>query len=466
MPDALPFHCWFECTTPGCGGRYPLNEIIYRCPRCTSDDKRRGLLQVRHDFDALRARPAHEWKQLFDSRYLRTGWPYGSGVWGKKEWVCPEVRDENVVSAFEGGTNLFWANRFGRELGLTDLWVKLCGNSHSGSFKDLGMTVLVSMVNQMISEGKPIRAVACASTGDTSAALAMYCAAAGIPAIVLLPASKVSVPQLIQPLANGALTLALETDFDGCMAVVAQLCQQEPIYLANSMNSLRLEGQKTIAIEIAQQFDWQPIDWLIVPVGNCGNITAIGQGLLMMKELGLIDRLPRLVGAQARNANPLAELYRRGFPDEPFAPHSVSSTWANAIQIGDPVNVYKAIATLRRMPGHRVLDVTEDELANAAAWADRGGLFACPHTGVALAALVKLVEEKAIQPDDRVVVVSTANGLKFPGFKIAYHAEEKDVEALEPPRIPGVKPRLRNTPVRVPATLDAVRAAIHSRLGG
>ena len=166
------------------------------------------------------------------------------------------------------------------------------------------MTVLVSMVKQMIAEGIRVPAVACASTGDTSAALAAYCAAAGIPAIVILPRNKVSTAQLIQPMANGALTLSLDTDFDGCMRVVRELCTKENIYLANSMNSLRIEGQKTISIEIVQQFDWAVPDVVIVPGGNLGNISAIGRGFLLMRELGLITKLPRLVCAQAQRANP------------------------------------------------------------------------------------------------------------------------------------------------------------------
>lgn len=169
------------------------------------------------------------------------------------------ISDNDIVSMFEGNSNLFWAERFGREtLGMTDLWVKQCGNSHTGSFKDLGMTVLVSQVNR-IRKLKPnsISAVGCASTGDTSAALSAYCAAAGIPSIVFLPADKISLAQLVQPIANGALVLSIDTDFDGCMRLIKQVTAETPIYLANSMNSLRLEGQKTAAIEILQQFDWQ-----------------------------------------------------------------------------------------------------------------------------------------------------------------------------------------------------------------
>ena len=256
----MNYDAWFQCSE-GCDETYPLTEIIYRCRNCN------GLLEVRHNMDVLQQRSAADWKKLFEKRYRRTQYPYGSGVWGKKELVCPNIDDENIISMYEGGTNLFWAERFGAQLGLHDLWIKQCGNSHTGSFKDLGMTVLVSMVNQIIAESGDIRAVMCASTGDTSAALAAYASAAGIPAIILLPKAKVTREQLIQPIANGALTLSLETDFDGCMEIVQKLARRKDFYLANSINSLRIEGQKTISIEIVQQFDWEVPDWIIIPGG-------------------------------------------------------------------------------------------------------------------------------------------------------------------------------------------------------
>src|SRR6188508_2868452 len=268
---------WFRCID-GCPGEIPLTTVIYRCPSCGA------LLEVAHDLQALRQRTAAEWQKLFDDRYKRTTWPYGSGVWGKKEWVQPHVEDSNVVSLDEGGSNLFWAERYGRELGLDELWIKQCGNSHTGSFKDLGMTVLVSVVKQMIADGTGVRAVACASTGDTSAALAAYAAAAGIPAIVILPRGRVTPAQLVQPLANGARVLALDTDFDGCMAIVQRLAAEEGVYLANSMNSLRLEGQKTLSFEIVQQFDWEVPDVVVLPGGNLGNVSAIAAGFDMMLE--------------------------------------------------------------------------------------------------------------------------------------------------------------------------------------
>src|SRR5262245_14450349 len=441
---ASHFRAWFSCAA-GCSGELPLNQIIYYCPTCG------GLLDVQHDLAVLKSRAAEEWKLLFDDRYRRTTYPYGSGVWGKKEMVCPAVEDHNVVSMYEGGTNLFWAERLGKQIGLEDLWVKQCGNSHTGSFKDLGMTVLVSMVKQMIAEGTRIPAVACASTGDTSAALAAYCAAADIPAIVILPRNRVSTAQLIQPMANGALTLSLDTDFDGCMRVVRELCTRENIYLANSMNSLRLEGQKTISIEIVQQFDWEVPDVVIVPGGNLGNISAIGRGFLLMRDLGMINRLPRLVCAQAERANPLYRSFLSGF--ESYQPIRAKKTLASAIQIGNPVSVHKAITVLKSFDSI-VEQANEEELADAAALADRTGLFNCPHTGVALAGLFKLLRSGQIKSHERVIVISTAHGLKFTDFKRRYHEG----------KLRGLASRYANCPVELPADYQQARDAIFRTL--
>jgi threonine synthase len=429
----------FRCAA-GCPGDHSIWQPLYHCPRCGD------LLQVVHDLDALRHRSPVAWMRLFDDRYKRTAWPYGSGVWGKKEWICPDIRDENVVSMDEGGTNIFWADRYGREIGLDDLWVKMCGNSHTGSFKDLGMTVLVSVVKQMIADGTEISAVACASTGDTSAALAAYAAAAGIPAIVILPKARVSAAQLVQPLANGALVLSVDTDFDGCMAIVQRLAAEEGVYLANSMNSLRLEGQKTLSIEVVQQFDWEVPDVIVIPGGNLGNVSAIGAGFEMMMQLGLTARRPRIVVAQAAAANPLYRAYRN---DWQFEPMTAQPTLATAIQIGNPVSIRKAVHALKAFNGI-VEQASEAELAEAAARADKTGMFNCPHTAVALAALEKLVERGEIRKSDRVIVISTANGLKFSEFKTAYHTHG----------LAGIRGRYANAPVELPNDFDAVRRAI------
>ncbi len=435
----MSYQASFRCIA-GCPGEHSLEQPIYRCPTCGD------LLEVSHDIDALRDRGPAAWMKLFDERYKRTTWPYGSSVWGKKEWVLPSILDDNIVSMDEGGTNLFWADRFGRTLGLDDLWVKQCGNSHTGSFKDLGMTVLVSMVKQMIERGSPVQAVACASTGDTSASLAAYAAAAGIPAIVILPRGKVTTAQLVQPLANGATVLSLDTDFDGCMAIVQRLAGEGRVYLANSMNSLRLEGQKTVAIEIVQQFDWQAPDVVIIPGGNLGNVSALGAGFELMETLGLTSQRPRIVVAQAQAANPLYLAYQRGWD---FEPVTARPTLASAIQIGNPVSVKKAIRTLQRYDGI-VEQASEQELADAAAEADRTGMFNCPHTGVALAVLKKLVARGEITGGQRVVVISTANGLKFTDFKIGYHDGT----------LAGIESHYANGPVLLPNDYDAVLHAI------
>jgi threonine synthase len=432
----------FRCIS-GCPGQYSLFRPLYRCPVCGD------LLEVAHDVEALGDRSAGAWMRLFDDRYKRTTWPYGSAVWGKKEWVCPDVRDDQVVSMDEGGTNLLWAERYGASLGVPDLWVKQCGNSHTGSFKDLGMTVLVSVVRQMMADGQPVRAIACASTGDTSASLAAYAAAAGIPAIVLLPKGKVSVAQLLQPIANGAMVLSLDTDFDGCMDIVKRLSVEEGVYLANSMNSLRLEGQKTVSIEIVQQWDWQVPDVVIIPGGNLGNVSALGAGFDLMEALGVTRKRPRIVVAQAARANPLYLAYRHGWAFEPI---QAQPTLASAIQIGNPVSIKKAIRTLQKYDGI-VEQATELELADAAARADRTGLFNCPHTGVALAVLEKLVARGEITAEHKVVVVSTANGLKFTDFKLRYHQGELE----------GIDPSLVNNPVELPNDYDAVRRTIDER---
>ncbi|NMC46419.1 MAG: threonine synthase [Chloroflexi bacterium] len=427
---------WLECIR-GCGVKHAIDEVIYQCEQCG------GLLDVEHDVDALKQRSAIEWKELFEQRAAVRSGPYASGVWAKKEWVCSQLPLEDIVTFYEGNTPLLNVPTLGKQIGLSDLWVKLCGNSHTGSFKDLGMTVLVSVVNHMIKLGSPIRAVACASTGDTSAALAAYAAAAGIPAIILLPHDKVSPEQLIQPLANGAKVLSLNTDFDGCMRVVQELTQDPSIYLANSMNSLRMEGQKTVGIEIVQQFGWQVPDWIILPAGNLGNVSALGKGLLLMFELGLIDHLPRIACAQAQNANPFYLAYKNGFKQ--YQPVVAQKSTASAIQIGAPVSYERAVKVMQRFDGV-VEQVSEEDLANICALADRSGLYCCPQTGVALSAAQKLAVQSVIKPHERVVVISTANGLKFSQMKTAYHGY----------RLKDIQVKYGNAPIEIEASMEEV----------
>ncbi|MBN2158091.1 MAG: threonine synthase [Spirochaetes bacterium] len=434
------YRALFRCIA-GCGETYPLDEVVYECKKCGN------LLEVHHDLAPLKKLSAKKWRELFDGRTGTTEWPYGSGIWSKKEWVVPEIDSKHIVSMSEGNTNLFWAKRFGSMFGMNDLWIKMCGNTHTGSFKDLGMTVLVSVVNDMIQRGKNIKAVACASTGDTSAALAAYAACAGIPSIVFLPANKISTAQLVQPMANNAIVLSLDTDFDGCMRVVREITKDNTIYLANSMNSLRIEGQKTISIEMVQQFDWDVPDVVIIPGGNLGNVSALGNGFKMMLDLGLIKKRPRIVLAQAQKANPLYLSYLNGFHE--FKPVTPQKTLASAIQIGDPVSVQKAIRTLKEFDGI-VEQASEDELANAAALADRTGTYSCPHTGVALAVLMKLIDRQVLSKKDRTIVISTAHGLKFSEFKVGYHEGTlKEVDC-----------KYANRPIAMAPDVDKIREAL------
>ena len=445
-PYNAAFHPFNRDPQVDTSDEFSIYDVIYRDPKTGS------LLEVQHDIGALRTKSADEWKALIDSRTGTTAWPYGSGVWAMREWVVPDLRDENVVSMFEGNSNLFWAQRLGQQLGVPDLWIKLCGNSHTGSFKDLGMTVLVSVVKQMMADGVPVQAVACASTGDTSAALSAYAAYAGIPAIIFLPAGKVSTAQLLQPIANGAHVLALDTDFDGCMRIVQEVTEDNSIYLANSMNSLRIEGQKTVGIELIRQFDWQVPDWIVLPVGNLGNISALYKGFKLLVDLGIINKMPRLVAAQAERANPLYMSSLDDFSEKVRVP--AGETLASAIRIGDPVSYEKAVQAIQMTDGI-VEQASEEELANAAARADLTGMYCCPHTGVALAVLEKLIKRGEIKPTDRTVVISTAHGLKFTQFKVDYHEGMLD----------GIDAQCANPPIYLPADVKVVKEAIARKLG-
>jgi threonine synthase len=271
---------------------------------------------------------------------------------------------------------------------------------------------------------------------------------------VLLPRGKVSTAQLVQPIAAGALVLALDTDFDGCMEIVQRLAAEGVVYLANSMNALRLEGQKTVAVEMVQQFDWEAPDWVILPSGNLGNAYALFSGFRMMKELGLIARYPRLCVAQAANANPLYLAWSEGRRE--VSPQKARETLASAIQIGNPVSAPRAIKALEAMDGVAE-QATEEELCDAAARADRTGMYTCPHTAVALAALEKLAKRGVVKKRDRVIVVSTANGLKFTEFKVRYHDRA----------IAGVGAAHANPPVELPPdygrVLDAIERHAASR---
>jgi threonine synthase len=423
----------FRCVS--CGTAFPLDEARTTCGACSA------LLDVESDLRSF-GRSGAAWRELFTTR--RAGPADASrpltrsGVWRYRELVLPDLPEDHIVSKPEGETGLYSGRELGERLGLTKLFLKHEGENPTLSFKDRGMTAGVSWARHL-----GIRDVVCASTGDTSAALAAYAAEVpGMRAVVLVPEGKITREQLSQALHYGATTLALPTDFDGCMRIVTELSVVRPVYLLNSRNPVRLEGQKTIGWESIQDLGWNVPDWFVVPVGNAGNISAIGKGLREWLDLGIIDHKPRLAGIQAEAADPFYRSYKAGFARRVTC--VAGDTAASAIRIGAPVSHPKAEREVRFFSGV-VEHVSEDELMDAAALAGRHGLAICPNSAVALAGAAKLRQSGVIKRDDTVVVVATAHALKFSGALNAYHAS--GARWANPPRV-------------LPATLDAVLEAL------
>lgn len=421
-----------------CAAEHPIDEPLYACRACGD------LLDVVADLAAWGVSGA-DWRALFDRR--RAALPNGatpaydrSGVWRYREHVFPALaeRPADIVSKPEGATRLYAVPGVAEELGLPRLFVKHEGENPTLSFKDRGMTVGVSWAKRL-----GIRDVACASTGDTSAALAAY--AAEVPsmrAVVLVPDAKITGEQLSQALHYGATTLGLATDFDGCMKVVADLTSRRPIYLLNSKNPVRIEGQKTIGWEAIHDLGWEVPDWFVVPVGNAGNVSAVGKGLREWLSLGVVDKKPRLAGVQASAADPFFQSFESGFARR--VTRTAGETAASAIRIGAPVSHAKAEREIRFFDGV-VARVSEEELLDAAALANRHGLAICPNSAVALAGTKKLRAEGVIAKDALVVVVATAHAIKFSAPAMAYHESGS---------------RFSNPPRRLPATVEAVVEAL------
>ncbi len=435
----------------GCAAAANVHDVfspLFSCPTCG------GLVDVQHDHAAWRTRSATQWSALLDARAASVLPVDRSGVWAHRELVMPDMSVDDVVTMGEGRTPLEDVPALARSLGVARLHVKQCGTSATGSFKDLGMTVLVSMAKAMQRRGRDVRALVCASTGDTSAALAAYGARAGLPVVVLLPAGKTSTAQLVQPIAHGAKVLVLDGDFDACMRVVDDLAKQPGMFLANSKNPLRLEGQKTVAFEIARELSWTAPDYVAVPSGNLGNIAALHAGFRTLVDLGLLAKAPRLVACQVDAANPLFIAAAGRFAT--LVPVTARDTHASAIRIGAPVSFPRAQRALLDGDG-LVTSSSEEDLLRAMALGDRAGLFVDPHTATALAGVASLVASGRVARDASFVVVSTAHGLKFADQKTRFHDGATVLGDL--PLGDDVK-ALRNPPVSVPATIDAVLRAI------
>jgi threonine synthase len=396
---------------------------VQRCDDCGADHAERdaltrcgcgGLLGIVHGrpgdatgaplgADALRAR--------FAAHCCARPLGHASGVWRFAELVMPAAGDA-VVSHPEGNTPLLRRTALEAWTGCDGLLVKHEGHNPTGSFKDRGMT---AGMTQAVRLGAS--AVACASTGNTSAALAAYAAQAGLPGLVFVPAGKIALGKLAQTLAYGARTLLVRGDFDACLRLVQDASRELGVYLLNSINPWRLEGQKTIVLELLQQLGWTPPDVIVLPAGNLGNTAAFGKALREARTLGLIDRLPRLVAVQAAGAAPFERSFRDGFRTR----HRVEAeTVATAIRIGDPASYGRAVRAIEETQG-LVLACPDDEIIAAKVAIDAAGVGCEPASAASLAGVRRLVRERIIRPGDRVVAVLTGHVLKDPGMLVELH---------------------------------------------
>ncbi len=393
-----------------CERQYPINEVRYTCDACG------GLLDVLHEFDTTTITRA-----LFDSRLGSLDAPYNSGVWRYKEMIYPDVANDLIVSRPEGNTNLYRYPRLGEYAGIDALYLKHEGENPTGSFKDRGMTGGLTQARVL-----GMQRVACASTGNTSASLASYAAQCGLDGIVFFQNTNIATGKLAQAIAYGATGIRINADFDRNLELVREVAEQLGIYVLNSVNPFRLEGQKSIMFEAVQQLKWNVPDWILVPGGNLGNTSAFGKGLHEMYQLGLIDKLPRIGVIQAEGASPLYEAYQRGFDQlEPMK----AATVATAIKIGNPVNYPKAVRSLKWTNGV-VEFVTDQEIMDAKALIDGVGIGCEPASGCSLAGARKLREMGVIGPGETVVGLLTGHVLKDPDAVVNYH--EDRIEGLHP----------------------------------
>ena len=394
-------------------------------------------------------------KWLWRERRCSAEWLDQSGVWRYRELLPILDNFGNVVSLREGNTPLYRLTRAAKALGIDQLYAKHQGMNPTGSFKDTGMTAALSVARE-----RGFEWVACASTGNTSASMAAYAARAGMRSLVLIPDGKIAWGKLSQAMDYGAVTCQLKTDFDGCLRLLTKIVNEAPIYLLNSVNPYRLEGQKTPAFEIAEAFEWNVPDHLIVPGGNLGNSSALGKGFRELRELGLTARMPRISVIQAEGANPLVRSFADG--DNAELLPMEAQTRATAIRIGNPASWRKAARAIRESGGW-CLDVTEAEIAIAKAEIGTEGLGCEPASAVTLAGLKKLRTKGAIASGDTVVLVLTGHALKDADYTIDFHrgtllsAEEK--RGLEP----QIEAQRRNA-LQVEASAAAVLAAMKESL--
>jgi threonine synthase len=446
------------CLMPGCGGVFGLNERVYVCPRCG------GPLEI--ECKPPEGTSAADLREKWENRATSQEPRDRSGVWRYRE-LLPFEESAKFITLFEGNTPIYDAPRSAQYAGLANLRLKHQGCNPTGSFKDTGMTTAVTQAAAL-----GARTVVCASTGNTAASLAAYAARAGLQAAILLPRGQITASKLAQSMDYGAAVFELEGNFDDCMRLIQELGADPSIYVANSINPFRIEGQKTVAFEMMAQSGWRVPDQVIVPGGNMGNSSALGKGFEEMVALGLIERLPKLNIIQAEGTAPLAKLFAgldvKSSPDASRLPESVLTpidhprTLATAIKIGAPVSWRKSLRAVLRSRG-QIISVSEQEIADAKAMIGRDGVGCEPASATTVAGIRKLVAAGHIRRDECIVAVLTGHVLKDPDYVSHYHRGTLALEAEgegEPLRIAGT---FANSPQRVAANKAALLESLEKR---
>jgi threonine synthase len=450
-----------RCINPDCAATVAVDDTSFHCPKCG------GLLDVAYDWNRIPPpRSLHD----FEAKWSNRGDPlHFSGVWRFRE-LLPFAPPEQVLTIGEGQTILQRADGVASYVGLDagQLFLQYEGLNPSGSFKDNGMTAAFTHARLV-----GARRAACASTGNTSASLAIFCSVTGLMrAIIFIGSGKISYGKLAQALDHGALTVQIGGDFDDAMQRVQQVARRLGIYLVNSINPFRLEGQKTIMLRVLEALRWEPPDWIVVPGGNLGNVSAFGKAFMELAELGLLTRLPRLAVINAAGANTFYQLHEQrglrwngGRPDKGIIDAyfrdltARASTIASAIEINHPVNLPKALRALERCGGV-VREVTDQDMLDAKAKVGAGGLGCEPASAASVAGARKLRQEGVIAPSERVVCILTGHQLKDPTATVAYHStDQKTFDDVLGKR--GVRrATYANRAVQVPNNLDEIIKAI------
>jgi threonine synthase len=461
-----------QCINPDCAATFDVADVLFGCRRCNS------LLDIRYEWDKAEVPKS---LTFFENRWATKGLAARgaldfSGVWRFRE-LLPFAQPEHIVTIGEGRTNLQHADLLARELGMKPghLFLQYEGLNPSGSFKDNGMTAAFSVACAL---GR--RRVACASTGNTSASVAMFASLSQAPdgkpiqGIVFIGSGRIAYGKLSQALDYGALTLQIQGDFDACMYRVKQVADKLGIYLMNSMNPFRLEGQKAIMYRVLEALDWQVPDWIICPGGNLGNSSAFGKAFGELYDLGLIDRKPRLAIINATGANTLFDLYEkqnvkwnggrydqekikalyRKMDETGYKPHTIAS----AIEISRPVNLPKALRALDTMDGV-VREVSDEVILEHKAMVGRFGFGCEPASGASVAGLHLLLDEQVISPDESVVCILTGHELKDPDATVKYHTGI-DMKSVAPPAPQPTNGTYSNHPIPVPDDLGAICEAL------